>query len=294
MAFDPRPGRVNPRPYLIAAIIAVLLLLVLLLTRRNRPEAHSPVPTQPAAGPRPARAEKQVPAVVIDRPEIPGTAGGQVIQRAGYTLCYDEAAEQPSWVAYVLTAAEVRAAHLPRTNRFLRDPNLSTGSADDADYEGSGYDRGHLAPAEDLSYSAATMRESFYYSNMSPQLPAFNRGTWKRLEELVRYWAATYDSLAVVTGPVLAAGLPVIGHNAVAVPAAYYKVVLRYSASGVEAIGFLVPHAASGSSLRTFAVPVDEVEKRTGIDFFPQLPDSLETAVEAKLGADSWLWRRVK
>jgi endonuclease G len=84
--------------------------------------------------------------------------------------------------------------------KFLEDKLVKTGSAVTKDYAKSGYDRGHPARAADLGWSAQTMRESFYFSNMSPQLPAFNRGIWKKMEEKVRDWALTYDTIFIVTG----------------------------------------------------------------------------------------------
>jgi len=86
-----------------------------------------------------------------------------------------------------------------RSNAFP-DYNVPEGSATNVDYQGSGYDRGHLAPAGDMSWSSQTMEESFFYSNMSPQVPGFNRGIWERLEDQVREWAIENQDIYVVTG----------------------------------------------------------------------------------------------
>jgi len=245
-------------------------------TNKNTPTDHHPIDT-----------------AALARLELPqARAGDEIIQHRGYTLCYREAAEQAAWVAYVATAAHALGDHTERTNRFRTDPLVTTGSATNADYEGSGYDRGHLAPAEDMGWSKKTMSESFYYSNMSPQVPAFNRGVWKRLEELLRYWATEYDSIYIVTGPVLTDGLPAIGPDRVSVPAYFYKVVLVYNSGGVKTIGFLLPNEASDATLRRFIVPVDTVEARTGLDFFPRLPDDVEAKVEGRADAGEWKWTR--
>lgn len=217
-----------------------------------------------------------------------------IIEHTGYTLCFVPQYEQASWVAYVLRGNQLQSAHFDRTNQFMTDPLAKPHSADDDDYNGSGYDRGHLASAEDMSWSETTMRESFYYSNMSPQVPAFNRGVWKRLEELVRYWSSAYDSIYVVTGPVLSNGLPTIGHDNVAVPQYYYKVILEYNPQGVQGIGFVLPNQASAATLKSFAVSIDSVEHLTGLDFFPKLPDDVEEKVESNLNVDDWLWTRKK
>ena len=136
-------------------------------------------------------------------PECPAIrSGDQIIRHFAYTLCYDEPHEQARWVAYELTLAETNGPE-ERASGFFEDPAVTTGSATDTDYAGSGYDRGHLAPAGDMTWSDRAMHESFYYSNMSPQVPSFNRGIWKKLETLVRAWAQVYDGILIATGPVL-------------------------------------------------------------------------------------------
>ncbi|MDD3155024.1 MAG: DNA/RNA non-specific endonuclease, partial [Victivallaceae bacterium] len=105
---------------------------------------------------------------------VPGRADA-IIDREGYALGYIELHEQPAWVIYKLTAEEVQNKVAKRSNQFKPDPEIPTGSAALADYRKSGYDRGHLAPAADMAWSAKAMSDSFYLSNMSPQVPAFNR-----------------------------------------------------------------------------------------------------------------------
>ena len=117
-----------------------------------------------------------------------------VVNHFAYTLSYNETCEQANWVAYELTTEETNST-FKRSNKFITDPLVTTGSADNQDYAESGFDKGHLAPAGDMGWSATAMKESFYYSNMSPQLPGFNRGVWKRVEELVRNWAKEYKSI---------------------------------------------------------------------------------------------------
>jgi endonuclease G len=222
--------------------------------------------------------------------EIPKTKNpGAVISHIAYTLEYNEAHEQASWVAYVLTKEKTtRVAE--RTNKFLTDPMVKTGSAENGDYSKSGYDRGHLAPAADMGWSAKTMAESFYFSNMSPQVPAFNRGIWKRTEELVRTWAIAYDSLYIVTGPVLNGKLPSIGANQVSIPQYYYKVILDYHQPEVKAIGIIMPNADSSEPIQHFAASVDSVEHLTGIDFFPLLNDIEESKLEKQKCIPCWQW----
>jgi endonuclease G len=213
----------------------------------------------------------------------------KIISHTGYSFVYSEEHEQAKWIAYELTKEETNSL-FERTDKFLVDPMVSTGTAQNSDYLKSGYDKGHLAPAADMGWSALTMKESFYFSNMSPQLPGFNRGVWKRLEELMRSWAIDNKAIYIVTGPLLSKGLPTIGSNGVSIPNYYYKVILDYTQPEIHAIGFVLPNASSSASLNTFAVSIDEVEKQTGIDFFPALPDDQETKLEKEVCQSCWQW----
>ena len=222
--------------------------------------------------------------------EFPALKPGQkVVYHTGFALVYNEEHEQADWVAYELTADETLKS-FERGDVFMKDPLVKTGTATDEDYLHSGYDRGHLAPAADLGYSLSSMAESFYYSNMSPQVAAFNRGVWKRLEGQVRVWARNNGAVYVVTGPVLKPGLPGIGANRVSVPEYYYKVVLDYRMPEYKALGFVLPNAGSSLPLSQFAVTVDSVERLTGIDFFPALPDKDENILEANICLPCWKW----
>jgi endonuclease G, mitochondrial len=212
-----------------------------------------------------------------------------IIAHSAYSLGYSETHEQAAWVYYLLTKEETKALY-ERTDRFVEDPLVATGSASNADYAGSGYDRGHLAPAADMAWSAESMAESFYFSNMSPQDPSFNRGIWKKLEEQVRNWAVYYDSIYVVTGAVLQDSLPSIGVNHVAVPRYYYKVLLDLDYSHFQSIGFLLPNQKSSEALTHFIVSVDSIEQLTGIDFYADLNDSLENTFESRSEPDQWNW----
>ena len=146
----------------------------------------------------------------------------------GFELCYRESYEVAEWVSYTLTQEEAQN-NSGRTYDFRLDPSITTGSALPSDYYKSGYDRGHLAPAADMGWSSESVSESFYMSNMTPQLPDFNRGMWKDLEGMVRQWAVRFGEVTVVTGPVLeksAAEYSSIGKNNVSVPEFFYKALL--------------------------------------------------------------------
>lgn len=225
--------------------------------------------------------------------ELPAPVPGeQIIRHTGYTLSYNEEYEQPSYVAYELTREEVYGA-LNREDSFKADPAVTTGSATLEDYRGSGYDRGHLAPAADFKWSADAMSDTFYLSNMSPMDGSFNRGIWADLEATVRQMAVDNEKVYIVTGPVLTDGpYKTIGESKVAVPNQYYKVVLDYTDPDIKAIGFVLPNKGSSDSLETYVVPVDEVEEITGLDFFPALPDDVEELLESNVDISRWSFRQ--
>lgn len=226
----------------------------------------------------------------IPQLEIPQTKPtDEIIYHLGYSLLYCEEHEQAFWVAYQLTKEEAIKIY-DRTNNFKPDPKVKTGTATDDDYKGTGYDRGHLAPAADMGWSQIAVSESFYYSNMSPQNQSFNRGIWKKLEELVRNWAIENDNVYIVTGPVLTNGLKTIGPNKVSVPHYYYKVILDYTNPEIKGIGFILPNEPSSKPLQSFVVTIDSVEKVTGLDFFSKLPDTQEQYIESNICISCWTW----
>jgi endonuclease G, mitochondrial len=228
--------------------------------------------------------------VKIDNLEIPAVGpSDKIIRHTGYTLLFDDRYKLADWVAYELTKEETTKL-FDRNNKFVSDPMVKTGAATDKDYAGSGYDKGHLAPAADMEWSETAMEESFYYSNMSPQEPGFNRGIWKKLEELVRTWAIENNAIYIVTGPVLTKGLPAIGPDHVAVPKYFYKVILDYTETDMKGIGFIIRNTSSSEPLQTFSVTIDSVEKFTGLDFFPLLPDDVENIIESRIDLNSWDW----
>ena len=220
--------------------------------------------------------------------ETPKLKDGETyLHHLAYGFVYDEGHEQAKWIAYSLTKKEAMGS-LERSDQFKEDPIVLTGTATNADYAKSGFDRGHLAPAADMRWSTQSMDESFYFSNMSPQVPAFNRGIWKKLEEQVRDWAISMDSILIVTGPILEPNLPSIGKNKVSVPKYYFKAILDFKGVHSKAIAFVLPNEGSQLPLMEFALTIDELEQRTNIDFFYQLADDLEQKIESKNCKTCW------
>lgn len=213
----------------------------------------------------------------------------EIVRHEGYTLSYNPTYKIANWVAYKLTSGEARSTKNGRTDKFLRDPQVSVSSEND-DYTRSGYDRGHMAPAGDMKWSAKAIRESFYLSNICPQKPGLNRGVWKDLEEKCRLWAKEKKSVWIVTGPVINTELKRLGKNRVGIPRQFYKVVVNSNGNSLEGIAFLFENRDyKDKSLREYPVSIDSVEKITGIDFFHKLPDAVETKMESSCNPDKWM-----
>lgn len=228
----------------------------------------------------------EIPVKIEDTPVKDQT---RLIHRKGYTLLYNRKNRIPEWVAWELTSSEAGGKE-KRTDRFAEDPDMPGQTATNSDYKRSGYDRGHMAPAGDMGWSKAAMDESFYYSNICPQQNTLNGGIWKDLEELSRKWAVEDSALYIICGPIVDRGFKTIGNNKVAVPQRFYKVILSLYGNKPKAIGFIFENGNTSRPLASYCIPVDSVEKVTGLDFFAPLPDRLETTVEAECSPSDWSW----
>lgn len=218
---------------------------------------------------------------------LPVSTTGEVVRHTWFALSYDEDHEQAEWVVYEITRDRLNENWADRPNTFRPDPDVRTESATPRDYNGSGYDRGHLVPAADMAFDAAAIDESFLMSNMSPQVPAFNAGVWRELEECARDWGRKFKHIYVVTGPVLTrTPLGSIGFSKVTVPAAFYKVL--YAPDQHKAIGFILPNELSAKPVMDFACSIDEVEEVTGLDFFPNILKGLDEELEGSLDKEAW------
>jgi len=201
---------------------------------------------------------------------------GQLVDRTGYAFLYSERHEQPLWVSYKLTKDEVQNKVAKRKDNFRLDPAIKTGSAILADYKGSGYDRGHLAPAGDMAWSKEAMSDSFFLTNMSPQVPALNRGMWRILEEQIRKWARKEQKLYIITGPIIRPNYKIIGPNKVTVPQWYYKIIVDYHQPEIKALAFMIPNRKPQKSLQSFVVSIDKLEEVTQLDFLNLLPQQVQ------------------
>lgn len=240
--------------------------------------------------------------VNVGLPEL--KEGEEIISHAAMSLVYDEKHEQAKWVSHIIVP-DVINGKVKRSNNFRKDPLVKTESASSRDYfikykdkttgkykyDGFGYDRGHLAPSADFRWNKKALSESYYYSNMSPQLADFNREKWADLEGLLRVYISENPTtqLYIVTGPILNDSLTFVERslNKVSIPNYYYKIALDLN--NKKAIAFIMPNKKISNPVNSFAVPINEVEEATGINFFYQLPDSLEDVLEHQNNVKDWL-----
>jgi len=202
---------------------------------------------------------------------LPSAKNGEpIICRGGYILEHNNQAKIPGWVAWTLTPEHVISC-LPRDDAFAADQSLGANSAKPSDYASSGYDQGHLANNADMSYDATIARESFIMSNMSPQLPSVNRGTWKNLESAERAWVySTKHAWAIVAGNIWSPSSKTIGAGKVVVPDALFKILTDNVTK--KSIAFIIPNVpGTPPDFSKYQVTVAEVEKASGYTF--HVPD---------------------
>ena len=222
---------------------------------------------------------------------LPSGSNGEVVHHKHYSLSYVEKHEQAEWVAYELTKKSLKAKNVKRAKKFKPDYDVSSRSAFHRDYSHSGYTRGHMAPAGDMAFDKVAMQESFYMSNMSPQLRVLNNGIWKELEEQVRDWAYDDNRIYIVTGPMLnRPRLKTIGkQNKVSVASAFYKVILDIDKPKRKGIAFVIPHERCEDRLEEYAMSIDDLESELGFDFFANLiSEETQEEIESSYSIKDW------
>lgn len=213
----------------------------------------------------------------------------------GYEVGYDEQERVPRWAAYKVTRNA--GSHGPRPSGFRVDTRTRSRVRAEV-YTRSGYDRGHMAPNYALAvcHGEEAQRASFLMTNVVPQLHGLNAGLWKDIElRIAQRYSERYGEVWVANGPVFSADSPArhIGpaDTRVRVPDAFWIVVARRSSDGrLHAQAFLVPHREiwRDLDLSRYLVSIDEVERVTGLDLFPLLPEPTQRALEASPAPRAW------
>lgn len=240
------------------------------------------------------------------------------VQILNYALEWDNTKRHANWVAFTFDTT-TSADNVKRTDAWSVDPKLPAEmQVQESDHKNDGFDKGHLCASEDRVYLKEANEQTFYYSNMSPQLNDFNGGFWGKLEARVQTWGRStadgvYDKVYVTKGGTLNkllknfkgttvnGGTPTTDANGftihgLACPEYYFMAVLSQKDDVFHAIAFLVPHKEgmtrnpSSDELKEYVVSIDKLEEETGIDFFCNLPDVLENEVEAAYNLNDWAW----
>ncbi len=224
------------------------------------------------------------PATLHNHPE-------QIVVHTGYRLSFNRETLCPNWVAWELTANETEGS-VQRSNDFRPDEMLPYRyQVTTDDYKHSGYDRGHMCPSADMKWSSTAQSECFFMSNICPQTHALNAGGWEKVERACRRWAKREGKVYIVCGPIFndARKQLYIGKSVkIRVPNAFFKVVLSLKKGEEKAIGFYFTNRDGKQNMGDATKTVDEIEKITGMDFFPQLNDALERRVEAQNNLSLW------
>lgn len=224
----------------------------------------------------------------IEIPTSPRNMNEHIITRLAYTLSYNKNLRLPNWVAWHLTAAHTKGNFRRTEMKFVEDESVPRPRATNWDYVQSGYDRGHMCPSGDNRWSEKAQQESFIYTNCCPQRHSLNSEEWEELESRCRHWANVYGDIYIVCGPMFTSKEhKTIGKNHVAVPDAFFKVVLRLGKEPA-ALGFTYKNEGNTGAMSKHVCTVDWIEEMTGIDFFPALDDKTEKKVEAEANLSKW------
>lgn len=221
---------------------------------------------------------------------------GFLVYHSAMALFYIDKYGQSKWVVHMILPDITKGVET-RTNDFRIDSVISVGTPDKIDYFNSGYDRGHLAPSADFRWSRKALSESYYYSNMSPQKPEFNRGKWSQVEDFLRqYVIYTQHPIFVVTGGLLNDTIKkYIGiKKRIAVPPYFYKIAVDLEAKPARAIAFYMLNGTNTKPITSYVTTIDSIEKLTHIDFFHLLPDTLENRLESMKDISLWQTHETK
>lgn len=220
----------------------------------------------------------------LEIPVSPDNMPEVIIPHTGFTVSFNEKTLCPNWVAWELTKAETSGDADRKNCSFIEDESIPRQyRVTSYDYKNSGYDRGHMCPAADMKWSQKAMQDCHYMTNICPQTSDLNQKWWERLESSCRRWARREGTIYIVCGPIFnKKNRETIGiDHRIIVPKAFFKVVLSLKKGKEKAIGFYYTNDTKQQNMEEAARSIDDIEKLTGIDFFPTLDDNLEKKLES-------------
>ena len=211
---------------------------------------------------------------------MPESSCGEIIDYSYYSVSFCEQYRLSEWAIYYMTPD--RFGSTRRTDNFRQDPQLNGRDASLYHFKGSGYDRGHLVPAADMTWDIERISETFFMTNISPKSPSFNRGGNKELESKIREWIIEFDTVAIITGWVTSDIQHYISEDSIPVPNYFYKVFIDIQRK--RSIAFLLPNMKITKPIMEYVISIDYLESITGLDFFYKLPDNIEILFEMDTG----------
>ena len=213
----------------------------------------------------------------------------QILSRKGYIVSYNKDTKVPNWVAWRLSAEHIRGKAQWTNNAWHEDFDVSMPRATNRDYESTNWDHGHMCPPEDNMWNSDALYETFLYTNCCPQNAILNDGTWNQIEIACRQWAEKYGELDIVCGPIFFRQQhETIGDNKVVVPEAFFKVIVCMSGDTPKGIAFILRNSNANKVKDLHVNYIKEVERITGITFFPHLPKELAESIKNKVSLDDW------
>ena len=204
---------------------------------------------------------------------LPTSTSDQIVLHKYYALSFIEKYKLSEWVAYEMTSDRLKNPLANRAGDFQLDPKIEMGSATLDDFKNAEYEYGQLVPAADMAFAEDAIFETFYMSNIAPQKSGFKKGVWQKLAELTRDWAKQFNHVYIVCGPIFNDPINfwIEEKKQVAVPPAFYKIILDIRGPEKKGIAFIIPNEASAERIENFAISIDSVEEKTGIDFFSRI-----------------------
>ncbi len=271
---------------------SLFYLFALTLLTACVPSAHQQQNDDEQAGESKLLADRELPAaepnLPVEQPAALATRPEQILHRDHYTVSYNAETMQPNWVAWRLTKAHTYGNSPRPQNAFREDEEVPQPRATLADYRSRKCRRGHMCPAGDNKWDSEAMYETFLLTNICPQNYDMNDGVWNDIEMTCRKWARKYGEVFIVCGPLFTKSThETIGPHHIPVPEAFFKVVLAMGETP-KAIGFLCRNAAITGTENQYVQSVDEVERITGMDFFPALNDDIEEKIESRARWKDW------
>jgi len=211
-----------------------------------------------------------------------------IFKHAGFTVSYNPLWKLPNWVAYEVNNQEA-AESIPRYFDIVSDPDdTAKNSATADDYAQTKWKMGFMASPTDMKWNESAMEAAYYTSNICPQNKYLNMGVWKDLEQHTRVLAHKKDCIYVVCGPLVSSQPKTIGKNKIAVPDGFFKVLLQEDKGQWYAIGFRFPNANCRKPLSAYAISVHDLQDITKMDFFSDLPDTIENQIEKQIDLKQW------